>query len=142
MTSEGEPRLVFRTEPALTDLRCSEGLGRSFPPSLPPGSPEEGPASSDPAGNWGPVDGDAQLSLRLATNRFVLGQMITAYVIFRNCGGSTLSYESSFVQAVKSGSKLHAVRTLRDVLHRCGQRQTPGVAALFNQNLAKKGLPG
>jgi len=98
MTPGGGPRVVFRTEPATTARRCTEGLGRSAPPGLPAGSPEEGPAGGDPAGNWGPVDGGAQLSLRLATNRFVLGEMITAYIILRNCGDSILTYSKAFAQ--------------------------------------------
>jgi hypothetical protein len=62
-----------------------EGLAGPTPPPLPPGSPAEGPVEKDPEGHWGPAEEGVQLSLRLETNRFVLGQPVTAYVILRNC---------------------------------------------------------
>jgi hypothetical protein len=62
------------------------------PPALPPGATAELPSEQDPSGNWGRITEGFQLSLRLDTNRFTVGQTIPAYVILRNTSTSPLTY--------------------------------------------------
>lgn len=45
---------------------------------------ESKPAELDPEGNWGPVIGGFQLSIRSATNVFIQGKPITVSTIIRN----------------------------------------------------------
>ena len=105
---------VFRTvaEPAA----CTQDLGSAIPPPLPAGSLEEGPVGNDPLGNWGPVESGAQLSLRLATNRFVVGQMVTAYVILRNDSRDIVEYNFARLQGGLCNFSLWNAEELRGIV--------------------------
>lgn len=59
------------------------------------GRPESRPAELDPEGHWGTVTAGVQISIRLSTNVFALGQPIEATVTLRNVTTNSMALRSA-----------------------------------------------
>src|SRR5579863_9882496 len=55
---------------------------------------ESRPAKADPEGNWGLVKDGLQLSVRLETNRILVGRTAEVRIILRNVGSNIVQYGS------------------------------------------------
>jgi hypothetical protein len=107
-------------------------------------SKESWSAELYPAGNWGPVMDGLQLSLRLTTNQFAVGNSVDAIVILRNVGTTLVQYNEvargrkndTFHFVVTTTNGVVANRPESDIIHGRIMQLPPSTQSKYHKNLA------